>query len=97
MNDALSAILAIIGAIITVAIISVIVSPRSQAPQVLQAGGGFLSNVIGAAVNPVSQSGSGVTGNGSPLNSLRNMFGGNGGLPAGPWGDSLFPDFGAFG
>lgn len=95
MNDALSALLAIVGAIITVAIISVIVSPRSQAPQVLQAGGGFLSNVIGAAVSPVSPSAS-RSGGSSPLAGLRDMFGG-GGLSAGAWGDILFPDFGAFG
>lgn len=52
MNNVLTAILAIVGAIITVAIISVIVSPRSQAPQVLAAGGSFLSRVISAAVDP---------------------------------------------
>jgi hypothetical protein len=58
MNDALQAVLAIVGGVITVAIISVIVGQKSQAPEAIQAAGSTLSNIIAAAVNPVTKSAS---------------------------------------
>ncbi len=78
-------IMAIFGGIITLAIISVIISRQSQAPQVIQAGASALGNVVSAAVNPLpagstqgpSQSTIGVQT--IPWNSLisPNFFGGN--------------------
>lgn len=44
--------MAIFGAIITLAIISVLVGRNSRAPEAIGAAGGFLSRVIGAAVSP---------------------------------------------
>lgn len=46
--------IAIATAIIGLAMVSVIISRRSQAPQVIQASSSALSNVIAAAVNPVA-------------------------------------------
>lgn len=54
MDTALKTGLAIFSAIIGLAILSVIVSRRSQAPQVIQASASALSNVIRAAVDPVA-------------------------------------------
>jgi hypothetical protein len=54
---------AIFGGIIIVAIVSVIVSRRSQAPAAIKAVGGVISSVVAAAVNPVTQqNGSGNNG-----------------------------------
>lgn len=47
---------AVIGAIVGLAIVAVIVSKNAQAPQVIGAAGTALSNMIGAAVAPVTQS-----------------------------------------
>lgn len=47
-------VLAIFGGVITLAIISVIISKKSQSPQVLQAASSALANVVAAAVNPVN-------------------------------------------
>lgn len=58
MNNAISAALAIVGGIIGLAIVAVIVSPRAQTSSVVTSTGGALSNVITAAVAPVSQGGS---------------------------------------
>lgn len=63
MNDLVQGILAIVGGVITVAIISVIVSKNAQTPQVLQSAGGALSTVINAAVSPVNGSTGGGNGN----------------------------------
>lgn len=49
-------IMAIFGGIITIAIISVIISKKSQTPQVLQAASTALAKVVQAAVNPVQTS-----------------------------------------
>jgi len=48
---------AVIGGIITLAIIAVVVSRNAQTPQVIQAGGSALASVIGAAVQPVTGGG----------------------------------------
>ncbi len=61
MNDAVSATLAIVGGVITLAIISVLVSKQAQTPAVLGAGGSALSSVIAAAVSPVTGTGSGAS------------------------------------
>lgn len=72
MNSATSAILAIVGGIISLAIISVLVSRQAQTPAVLGAAGGALSTVIGAAVSPVTGTGIGGGSNqgGFSLSSL---------------------------
>lgn len=67
MNDLATAIVTIIGAIITVALVSVLVSPKAQTAQALNATGGFLSRVIAAAVDPAST----ASTNGNPA---RNAF-----------------------
>ena len=54
MDNFSSILLTIFGGIITLALVSVIVGRKSQAPQAIQAIGGAISNVVAAAVNPVS-------------------------------------------
>lgn len=75
MDDISKIVVAFFGGIITVAIVSVIVSRKSQAPQAISAIGGAVSRVVAAAVNPVSQAYG--YGNGSQTNT-------NGG--SGPFG-----------
>lgn len=65
MNNAISAILAIVGGVIGLAIVSVLVSKNAQTPQVLGAGGSALANVITAAVSPVTGTGAATGGGGS--------------------------------
>lgn len=55
MNNALSALLSIIGGIIGLAVLSVILSPRATSSQVVTSTGAALATVIGAAVSPVTQ------------------------------------------
>jgi PRD1 phage membrane DNA delivery len=56
----------VIASVIGLAIIAVLVSKNAQTPQVLQGAGSALSNIIGAAVGPVSQSNNfGASGSGS--------------------------------
>lgn len=62
MNYVAKGLTAIVVGIIVVAIVSVIVGPRSTAPAGIQAAGSTLARVIAAAVNPV---GSAAT-NGNP-------------------------------
>lgn len=47
-------VMAIFGGVIILAIWSVVVSRKSQTPQVIQAASSALANVVAAAVNPVS-------------------------------------------
>lgn len=47
------AIAAVFGTIITLAIVSVIVGQKSQAPEAISAAGSFISGIVAAAVNPV--------------------------------------------
>jgi hypothetical protein len=70
MNNMLSATLAIVGGVISLAIISVLVSRQAQTPQVLESAGGALGTVISAAVSPVTGHG----GSSAPTGS----FGGSG-------------------
>lgn len=56
-----NALTSIIMAVIGVAIIAVLVSQRSQTAQVLTAGGSAFSGVLGAALSPVTGSGSGIS------------------------------------
>jgi len=81
MNDAVSATLAIVGGVISLAIISVLVSRQAQTPQVLGAAGSALSGVIGAAVSPVTGSGAGGGGFGG--------IGGGGGFNLGNIGGDI--------
>lgn len=79
-----SAVIAVISAVITLAIIAVVVSKNAQTPSVLSAAGSALSNVIGTAVSPVT-GGSSFGGGGSfnPLSSfLGSGFNGFSDLPA---------------
>jgi hypothetical protein len=46
--------LAIFGGVVTIAIISVIISKKSQTPAVLQAASSALANVVAAAVKPIN-------------------------------------------
>lgn len=63
MSDLEQAFTAIFGGIVLLAIVSVIVSKKSQAPQAIQSIGSVVSNVVAAAVNPVTQNyGSGNLG-----------------------------------
>lgn len=59
MGNIGTALIAIIGSVISLAIVSVLVGSNSQTVQVLGASGNALSNVIRAAVSPVQ----GGTGN----------------------------------
>lgn len=54
MNNAVSAILAIVSGVITLAIISVLVSRNAKTGDVIGSAGTALSNVINAAVKPVT-------------------------------------------
>lgn len=54
MDRAKQVVLTVLGAIVTLAIISVVISKRSDTPQVIQAGASALGNVVAAAVSPVS-------------------------------------------
>lgn len=65
MNSFLTATLAIVSGIITLAIISVVLSRNAQTPQVLGAAGSALGTVIGAATAPVMGGGGGNMGGGS--------------------------------
>lgn len=55
MEDALKIGSAFLAGIVAIAIVSVIVSKKSQAPQAVQALSSAVGNVVSAAVNPVSQ------------------------------------------
>jgi hypothetical protein len=66
MKDIGPAVIAIVAGIIGLAIVAVLVSKQAQTPAVLQAGGGALASVIGAAVAPVTGTG-GAFGNAAQL------------------------------
>lgn len=55
MNKFGSAAIGLFGAIITLAIISVIISRRSRAPEAIQAFASAIANIVGAAVRPINQ------------------------------------------
>lgn len=83
MSDFVNAMLAIVAGVLGLAIVSVLVSQKAQTSSVIQASGSALSNVIAAAVNPVTGTGasgsSGVSSVFSPstfsngLNFLSNL------------------------
>ena len=54
MSQLTEAMVTIFTAIVGVAILSVLVSSKSQTPQVLQAFGSMFSNALGVATSPVS-------------------------------------------
>jgi len=62
MNNFGPTLIAVIGGIITLAIVAVVVSKNAQTPAVLQGAGAALSSIIGAAVAPVSSSGNNTFG-----------------------------------
>jgi PRD1 phage membrane DNA delivery len=75
MKDAIALATAVVTGIIGLAIVSVIVSRRSQTPQVIGAAGAFLSNVVAAAVSPAATAAT----NGDPLKAtFANPLGGIG-------------------
>lgn len=59
MNKIEALIMSIFGGVLTIAIVSVIISKKSQTPQVIQAGATALASVVSAAVNPLSNPASG--------------------------------------
>lgn len=82
-QGATAGVVAVIGGIITLAIIAVVVSKQAQTPQVIQAGGSALASVIGAAVAPVSGGGSNSFGSvGQGINGIGGI-GGLGGYGSG--------------
>ncbi|MBK8189087.1 MAG: hypothetical protein IPK79_01375 [Vampirovibrionales bacterium] len=95
MEKLAGALTAILGAIIVVAIVSVLVSNKSRTPEALSAAGGFFSRVIAAAVNPANT----AETNGNPelgTFSLPSIIGGAS-LGSGLGGGLLsFPNVGAF-
>ena len=54
MDKGITAVVGILVAIIGVAIVSVLVSQKSQTPQVLQAAGSTFSSILGTALSPVT-------------------------------------------
>lgn len=54
MDKAEKIVFAIFGGIITLAIIATVVGRNSKAPQVIQASGSFIGNIVGAAVAPIN-------------------------------------------
>jgi hypothetical protein len=54
MDDLTKIITAVFGGVILIAIASVIVGRKSQAPQAIQSIGSAIGNIVAAAVNPVS-------------------------------------------
>lgn len=73
MEDISKIALAFFGGIITLAIVSSIVGQRSKAPEAIQSFGSAISNVVAAAVNPVSANygyGSGGSTFSSPLTGI---------------------------
>lgn len=82
MDDITKIITAVVGGIILVAIASVIVGRKSQAPQAIQAIGSSIGNIVAAAVNPVSANygyGSGAQAGTSPVaGTLSDITGGFG-------------------
>ena len=54
MDDISKIIFAFFGGMITIALVSVVVSRKSQAPQAIQAVSSAIGNIVAAAVNPVS-------------------------------------------
>lgn len=75
MNNALNALLAMVGGFIGLAIVAVIVSPRAKTADVVGSTGGALATVITAAVSPVTGTG-GFGGGGSSLMGGLSNFGG---------------------
>lgn len=74
MNQIGPVFLAVVGSVITLAIVAVVVAQQAQTATVIQAGGTALANVIAAAVKPVQGSGfttfnNGVGSTGSLLGS----------------------------
>ena len=54
MDDLTKILTAIFGGVVLIALASVIVSKRSQAPQAIHAISSGIANIVAAAVNPVS-------------------------------------------
>lgn len=54
MDDFTKIITAIFGGVLTLAIISVVISKKSAAPQAIQAISSGIANIVGAAVNPAA-------------------------------------------
>jgi hypothetical protein len=73
-----SAIVSILMAVVGVAIIATLVSKQAQTANVLNAGGTAISNVLGAALSPVT--GGGILGTGITIPGLGTGTGTGGGL-----------------
>lgn len=74
MEQFTTSIVTVLMAIIGVAIVAVLVSPKANTGQVLTAGGSAFSGVLGTALSPVTGSSSGLSGLGSGIgNFLGNL------------------------
>lgn len=76
MDDFTKILTAVFGSIALIAIASVIVSRKSQAPQAIQSIGSAIGNIVASAVNPVSANygyGTGTPAGTSPSGILANL------------------------
>lgn len=80
MKDFGSALLAIFGGVISLAIVSVLVSQKAQTGSVIGAGGNALANVITAAVAPVTGASASVQTGSSSSTSINGILDQAGGL-----------------
>lgn len=67
MDSAMEKIVTIAVAIVGVAILAVLVAPRSRTAEVIKAAGNAFSGALGVAVSPVTGGGIGGTGFNSPF------------------------------
>jgi hypothetical protein len=70
MNEIGPTFITILTSIVGLAMLAVILSKRSQTSSVIQAGGGALASVIGAAVAPLGGGNAGATTFGSAGNNI---------------------------
>lgn len=73
MNKTAQAAIAIFGAIITLAIVSVIISRKSRAPEAIQAFSSGIANVVAAAVSPGSALSNG-NGNSAYASAIKQIY-----------------------
>jgi PRD1 phage membrane DNA delivery len=76
MNNTITAVVAVIGGIVGLAIVAVLVSNRAQTSGVISSAGSALSNIIGAAVGPVTGNTSNTFGSSANvgLGTLQNLL-----------------------
>jgi len=80
LKEAGAGILAIVTGVIGLAIVAVVLSPKAETSSVLSSGGNALSNVISAAVAPVTGNSTNAQTSMSSSNPFAAVFGGNFGI-----------------